>query len=147
MVTAALDVDRFQQAKGEIQRAGATLGSIVSANIAFTNNLDKIETIQPDGEIEDADGGTAMASGDLVARYDSLTLANDSTNQTPVELIFKWTYGSDYLLELTVPRVFLPRAKKPISGPGGVQATYNWQSSGENEACFQAKLVNDVATY
>jgi hypothetical protein len=47
---------------GEIRRDGVKLGSIVSADIAFTNNLDKIETIQPDGEIEGADGGTAMAS-------------------------------------------------------------------------------------
>src|SRR5690606_37044123 len=65
----ALTLDRFAQATGTIKREGSAIGSIVSADIGFTNNLDKIETIQPDGEIEGADGGTAMASGSIVARY------------------------------------------------------------------------------
>lgn len=142
----ALALERFAQASGQITRAGAKLGSIVSATIGFTNNLDKIDTIQPDGEIEGADGGTAMATGSIVARYDSDTLVTDASNGEPVELSWAWTFG-DYSLTLTCPRVFLPRVKRPITGPGGVQATYNWQASGEEGPCLTATLVNDKATY
>lgn len=146
-LVAALDLDRFAQATGQIKREGVKLGSIVSADVSFTNNLDKIETIQPDGEIEGADGGTAMASGSLTARYDSDTLATDASNGTPVELSWEWAFGADGVLVLACPRVFLPRVKRPITGPGGVQATYNWQASGEDGPCLTATLTNDVATY
>lgn len=146
VLAAALEVSRFAQFSGEIKREGVRLGSIVSANLAFTNALDKIETIQPDGEIEDADGGTARATGNIVSRYSSLQLQLDATNKIPVELSFGWSFG-DFGLTFTVPRVFLPRVKNPINGPGGVQATYNWQASGEGEPCLTALLVNDKATY
>lgn len=143
----AMQLDRFAQATGTIKRAGVTLGSIVSADIAFTNNLDKIETIQPDGEIEGADGGTASSSGSVVARYADDTLVNDASNGDPVELAWSWAFGTDFSLTLQCPRVFLPRVKRPITGPGGVQATYNWQASGEGAACMTATLINDKTSY
>ena len=146
VLATALDVDRYAQFSGEIKREGTRLGSIVSANLAFTNALDKIETIQPDGEIEDADGGTARATGNIVSRFSSHQLQLDATNKTPVELSFGWSFG-DFSLIFTIPRVFLPRVKRPITGPGGVQATYNWQASGEGEPCLTALLVNDKASY
>jgi hypothetical protein len=43
-----LDVARFAQATGEIKKDGVQLGSVVAASLAFSNNLDKVETIQPD---------------------------------------------------------------------------------------------------
>lgn len=146
-LAAALVMSRFPQARGKIAREGVKLGSIVSADLGFTNNLDKIETIQEDGEIEDADGGTAMASGSLVARYDSDTLRLDASNGEPVSLSWGWRFGEDFSLVLACPRVFLPKVKHPITGPGGVQATYNWQSSGEGGPCLTATLINDVAAY
>lgn len=147
VLAAVLEMSRFPQARGKIEREGVKLGSIVSADFGFTNNLDKIETIQEDGEIEDADGGTATASGSLVARYDNDILRLDASNGLPVELSWGWTFGADFSLVLTCPRVFLPRVKHPITGPGGVQATYNWQSSGQDGPCLTATLTNDVATY
>lgn len=146
-LAAALEVSRFAQFTGEIKREGTRLGSIVSAQIGFTNNLDKIDTIQPDGEIEDADAGTARSTGNIVSRFSSHQMADDATDKTPVELSFGWTFGPDFSLIFTVPRVFLPRVKRPISGPGGVQATYNWQSSGEGAPCLTATLINDKASY
>ncbi len=143
----ALALDRFAQATGEIKREGVTLGSIVSADVNFTNNLDKIETIQPDGEIEDADGGIAMATGSMTARFANNTLVTDATSQEPVELSWSWSFGEDFSLILTCPRVFLPRVKRPIQGPGGVQATFNWQASGEGGPSLIAELINDVASF
>ena len=142
-----LAVRRFRQATGEIKREGTKLGSIVSAEVSFTNNLDKVETIQPDGEIEDVDPAKAMATGNLVTRYDSLTLHNDATNNTPVELSFGWALSGGYSLIFNMPRVFLPRKKTPIEGPNGVQSSLNFLASGAEGACITATLVNDVATY
>lgn len=145
-VAAALALTRFRQATGEIKREGVTLGSIVSAEVNFTNSLDKVETIQPDGEIEDADPAQAMVSGSIVSRYSSLTLHQDAINGEPVELTFGWTAGAHSLL-FTVPRAFLPRVKTPIEGPGGIQSSANFMGSGAEEASFTATLVNDVESY
>lgn len=149
-VAAALAVARFRQAVGEIKREGVTLGSIVSAELSFTNNLDKVETIQPDGEIEDADPAQAAVSGSIVSRYNSLTLYNDAVNGEPVELSFGWAMsigGDDYSLTFTVPRAFLPRVKTPIEGPAGIQSSANFIGSGQGDAAFVAELINDVASY
>ena len=143
----ALAVSRFRQATGEISRDGTRLGSITSAQIAFTNNLDKVETIQPDGEIEDADGAKAMVSGNLTARYDSLALYTAAKNGTPVDLSFKWALGASHSLELVVPRAFLPMKKTPIEGPAGIQSSTDFMGSGEGTNCFEATLINDVASY
>lgn len=144
---AALGVSRFRQAVGEIKREGVKLGSIVSAEVSFTNNLDKVETIQPDGEIEDADPAQAMSNGTIVSRYDSLTLYNDAVNGAPVELSFGWTLAGGYSLNFVVPRAFLPRVKTPVEGPNGIQSSANFMGSGEGGNCFVATLVNDVASY
>ena len=146
-LASALAVSRFRQATGEIKRGGTRLGSIVDAQVSFTNNLDKMEGIQPDGEIEDVDPATARATGTITSRYDSLTLHNDATNGTPVELTFGWTIGANYSLLFTVPRVLLPRSKTPIEGPAGVQSSMNFSGSGASGASFTATLVNDVASY
>lgn len=143
----ALAVSRFRQATGAIKREGVTLGSIVSAELSFTNNLDKVETIQPNGEIEDADPAQAMVSGSITSRYSSLTLHQDATNGEPVELSFGWTMAGGYSLLFTVPRAFLPRVKTPIEGPNGIQSSANFMGSGAEEASFTAELVNDVASY
>lgn len=146
-LAAALAVTRFRQAIGEIKREGASLGSIVSAELSFTNNLDKVETIQPDGEIEDADPAKFMGTGSVTQRYNSLTLYNDATNGSPVELSFGWAIGAGTSLLFTFPRVFLPRVKTPIDGPNGVQSTANFMASGASGAAMTAVLTNDVASY
>jgi len=147
VLATALALARFRQATGEITREGTKLGSIVSAELNYTNNLDKVETIQPDGEIEDADPAQAMASGSITARYDSLTLHNDATNRTPVSLTFGWTLAGGYSLIFTAPRVFLPRVKTPIDGPSGIQSSHNWMASGQDGNCLTVELINDVASY
>lgn len=145
-LAAALPVSRFRQATGEIKREGVAIGSIVSSELSYTNNLDKVETIQPDGEIEDADPGQAMASASIVTRFDSNQHYTDAVNGTPVELSFGWTQGAHSLL-FTMERVFLPRVRQPIQGPGGIQATMDVMASGQDGNCLTATLVNDVDSY
>lgn len=139
---------RFPQAVGYVKKDGVALGSVVSAGLTFSNDLEKIETIQPDGRIEDSDPGQAMMSGDIVVRFkDTLLLAAASTSPpTPVALEFGWVLGA-YSLIFSLPRVFLPRPKRPITGPKGIQATYNWQGSGALGYVLTATLSNDVTSY
>lgn len=140
-------VDRFSQAVGEIKKDGVQLASIVEAEFTFSNNLDPVETIRPDGMIEDVDPGKATASGSITAKFADTTLLTAAASGEPFELTFGWVKGDSSLL-FTLERVFLPkRAKKPVTGPGGVQATFNWQASGADGNVVTAVLTNDMVSY
>lgn len=141
-----VSIERFAQATGSITKDGVALGSVQSAEFTYSNNLDPVDTIQESGEIEDADPAMATSSGSIVVRFKDHTLLAAATGRDPVALTFGWTFEA-YSLVFTLPRVFLPRVKRPISGPAGVQATFNWQGSGADGHVMTVELVNDVAAY
>jgi hypothetical protein len=139
---------RFAQASGSIWIDDLQVGSIVEASFTFTNNLDKIETIQPDGEIEQADPGMPAASGQLRTRFADHTLLTRAISRTPVTIEHKWVVG-DYSLLIRFPRVFLPRPKREISGPGGIMADFDWQASGQTsfKRMMRAMLTSPVQSF
>lgn len=138
---------RFSQAVGEVKRNGTQLASVVGAEFTYSNNLDKVETIRPDGEIEDADLGKASVSGSITLKFANTTMLTAAKTGLPMEISFGWVKGDNSLL-FTLERVFLPRlAKKPITGPGGIQATFNFQASGEDGHVLSAVLTNEVTDY
>jgi hypothetical protein len=141
-----LAVTRFAQATGEITQDGVQLGSVVAATLNYSNNLDKVETIQPDGEIEDADPGMSGGTGNVTVRFKDQVLLNKAKGREPVELTFGWTFGAFSLL-FSYERAFLPRSKRPITGPAGIQASFDWQASGADGNVCTVELVNDVASY
>jgi hypothetical protein len=140
-----LTTERFAQATGEITQNGVTLANVVSAELAFSNNLDKVETIRPDSEIEDADPGMFTATGNLRVRAADRVLLDAATGRDPIDLTFGWTFERRSLL-FTLPRVFLPRPKRPIEGPGGIEAEFAWQASGADGNAMTAVLTNDRAS-
>jgi hypothetical protein len=144
---AALETARFPQATGFVRKGGQPLGSVLAATLTYSNNLEPVETIQGDGRIEDSDPGMAQGSGAITLKFADLAMLNAATNGEPVDLEFGWAIGA-FSLIFTVPRVFLPRPKKPITGPSGIQIELNWQSAkGDGGFAMQAALKNDVASY
>lgn len=137
---------RFAQATGSISRNAAVLGSVVQAEITFSNNLETVDTIQADGRIEDADPGMVMVGASITTRYADTMLMDDATSQAPVALSFGWVNGP-YSLTFAMPRVFLPRTKRPVEGPGGIQAQATVQASGALASAMTVTLVNDVPSY
>ncbi len=57
--TTGWNLQRFGHFNGSIKRNGTSLGNIVSADIQYANNLDRIETIRSDGRIDGADPSIA----------------------------------------------------------------------------------------
>ncbi|MEZ0252616.1 MAG: phage tail tube protein [Methylobacteriaceae bacterium] len=142
-------VERFSPFQGKITRAGADLGSVVSADFTYSNNLDKVETIRGDGRIEDADPGMVMMSGNITVRFANTLLLDQATAGTPVELTFGWVTDANRSLVFEVPAVYLPRAKTPVTGPAGVQATFAWQAAKDMTLgkTVIATLRNNVPSY
>jgi hypothetical protein len=142
-----LVVERFAQATGQVRKDGVQLGSVVAADFTYSNNLDKVETIVPDGMIEYADPGNSTCTGTVTLKFADTTMLTAAASGTPMELTFGWTKGTSALL-FTLGRVFLPKkAKKPVQGPGGIQATFNFQASGGSGPVLVAALTNNVASY
>ena len=142
----AVTIERFAQATGQIKQGSSVLANIVSADFTFSNNLDKVEVIRADGRIAGADPGVVGMSGSITARFADTTLLDAATAGTPIDLNFGWVKGA-YSLVFDVPRVFLPRVKRPVTGPAGIQVGFNWQASGQGGHACTATLLSDVATY
>lgn len=144
-----LDLIRFGHFNGSIKRNGTSLGNVVSAQITYANNLDRIETIRSDGMIDGADPTIAALTGSIEVRIADMTLVNQAIAGTPCELEFAYTLVSGESLTVTVHAVYLPRPRLEISGPQGIQATFDWQAARDATLGRMATitLVNDIEEY
>ncbi|ALK09003.1 phage tail tube protein [Blastochloris viridis] len=142
-------LERFSQFSGAIRRDGVPLGNVVSGTFTYANGLDKVEIIRSDGRIAGADPAMLAVTGQIGVRFADTTLLDLAVGGTAVELVFEWSISASKLLRFVAHAVYLPRPKLPISGPGGVQATFDWQAAKHStlgKTCT-ATLINDVASY
>ena len=143
------ELKRFGHFNGSITRNGAALGNLVSAEITYANNLDRIETIRSDGRIDGADPSIAALTGRVEVRFADQTLVNQAIAGDPCELEFAYSWPSGESFTFTVHAVDLPRPRIEIGGPQGAQATFGWQAARDQRTgrmCI-ATLVNDVEDY
>jgi len=142
-------IERFTQFTGQIRRDGVPLGNVVSGQFSYANGLDKVEVIRPDGRIAGADPAMLAVTGQVGVRFADTSLLDLAVAGTPIELVFEWSIAAGKLLRFTVHNVNLPKPKLPITGPAGVQATFDWQASEHPvlaKTCT-ATLVNDLSAY
>jgi len=146
---AELALKRFGHFNGGVIRNGVALGNVVSAEISYTNNLDRIETIRSDGRIDGADPSIAALTGRIEVRFADQTLVSQAINGDPAEIEFAYALPSGEAFTFTIHAVYLPRPRIEISGPQGVQATFDWQAARDaslGRMCT-ATLINDVESY
>jgi len=146
---ASLELKRFGHFNGAITRNGTALGNVVSAEITYANNLDRIETIRSDGRIDGADPSIAALTGRIEVRFADQTLVTQAINGEACEMEFAYVLPSGDSFTFTVHAVYLPRPRIEISGPQGVQANFDWQAARDSVVgrMCTATLVNDVETY
>ena len=67
----------------------------------------------------------------------------------PCELEFGYALLSGESFTFTVHAVYLPRPRIEISGPQGVQATFDWQAARDSVVgrMCTATLINDIEVY
>ncbi|MDD3371504.1 MAG: phage tail tube protein, partial [Alphaproteobacteria bacterium] len=144
-----LTMTRFNQFQGAVKKDGVQLGNVTGAQLTYTNNLEKIETIRDDGKIDGADPTVAALTGSIEVRFADTSLIDAATNNTPVELTFGYTIDADRSIIFKAHEVYLPKPKLSISGPGGVHASFNWQAAKNTTQgrMLSVILTNDVETY
>ena len=125
----SLALQRFGHFNGAITRNGSPLGNVISAEVTYSNGLDRIETIRNDGRIEGADPGMAALTGRVEVRFADTALITQAIDGTPCELVFAWSLGANASFTFTAHAVYLPRPRIEIPGPQGIQATFDWQAA------------------
>jgi hypothetical protein len=142
-------LQRFGSFNGSVQRNGTDLGNIVSASLKYSNTLDRVETLRDDGQIEGLDEGVSSLGGQLVARFDGSALYDQAIDGSACSLSFTYEISASVKLTITAHEVYLPRPRKEVSGPAGVQVTFDWQAAksiGLGQM-MTAVLINGVESY
>jgi len=142
-------LQRFGHFNGAIKRNGTALGNIVSADLTYSNNVERIETIRSDGRIDGADPSIAALTGKIDVRFADNTLMTQALNGTSASLEFSWVISANVSLTITAHAVYLPRPRVEIQGPQGIQASFDWQAAYDSVAGQMCTVVlkNQVANY
>ncbi|PRX29960.1 hypothetical protein SAMN05216257_10921 [Meinhardsimonia xiamenensis] len=142
-------LQRFGHFNGAIKRNGTALGNIVSADLTYANNVERIETIRNDGRIDGADPSIAALTGKIDVRFADTTLMDQALNGTSASLEFSWVISANVSLTITAHAVYLPRPRVEIQGPQGIQASFDWQAAYDSVAGQMCTVVlkNAVASY
>lgn len=130
-------------------RHAAALAGVTGGSLTFSNNLERIRVIREDRKIGAADPTFASAQGPISVRFDGSTLVEEVTNRDRVALEYGFTFADGYCVRFDLPRVFLPKPIDAVSGPGGVEGSFEWcgaYDQGES-TLLRARLLNDVASY
>ena len=115
--------------------------------------MQAVPTIRNDALIEGVDPTQISITGNIDVRLADTTLIDDALNNTAIELELAYKMagldGNNFSLTWTFHEVYLPRPKVPISGPGGVQTSFNWQGVYDDGLSKSVTVVlkNDVISY
>ena len=141
-----LDFKRISQFQGAISRGGTAVANLTAGSLTYANNLEKIETIRSDGLIDGADPTVASLTGTIEVRFADTTLIDLASNGTAVDLEFAYRISDDLKLTFEAHEVYLPKPTLAVEGPGGVQASFDFQGArNETEGrMLTVTLVNDL---
>lgn len=142
-------LQRFSNFQGSVNRNGSLLGSLVSAEFNWSNNLERIETVRGDGLIDGIDPTMASLTGRLTMRLADMTMINDAIAGTPSEIVASWSLGANASFAFTAHAVHLARPRVPVQGPQGVQVTFDFVGAraASPPRMATAVLVNTITGY
>lgn len=141
-----LTFSRISQFQGGIKSGGERIANLTAGSIAYSNNMEKIETIRDDGLIDGADPTIAALTGSIDVRFADTTLIDKAADGEPVDLEFSYVLAAGLSLKITAHEVYLPKPKLAVTGPGGVQASFDFRGA-RNVAAGQmltVTLLNDL---
>jgi hypothetical protein len=142
-------LQRFGSFNGAIKRDTVALANIVSGQLTYSNGVERVETIRADGLIDGADPTIASLRGNITTRFADTTLLDQAIAGTACVLEFSWTINANLSLVWTAHSVFLPRPKQPVTGPGGIEASFDWIAAKAASPARMCTVVlkNQTASY
>ena len=95
------------QGRGTIKKAGVQLAGVTAGNLTFSNTLERVRTIRPDGKIDAADPTLASCNGQMTVRFDGTTLVAEASSGDPISIEYGFSTAQGYLpvsyTHLTLP--------------------------------------------
>jgi hypothetical protein len=142
----SLSFSRISQFQGSIKRGGSAIANLTAGSLSYSNTLEKIETIRDDGRIEGADPTIAALTGRIDVRFADTTLIDPAAAGAPVDLEFAYTPSAAAKVLFTAHEVYLPKLRLAVEGPGGVQASFDFQGAWNETAgaMLTVALTNDL---
>jgi len=144
-----LVIERFTNFSAQVSRDGVPLANLTGGTYNYANGLDPVRVIRPDGRIAGVDPGVIAVTGKNDMRFADTTFIDLAVNNTPVEFVHEWAITSAKKLRIVTHYAFLPKPKTPVTGPGGIQASFDWQAAKHPvlaKTCT-ATLINDKPSY
>jgi hypothetical protein len=142
-------LQRFSPFNGAITRDSVALANVISADVEYMNNLDRVETIRADGLIDGIDPSIASLKGKLSMRFADLNLFNQAISGAPCSLVFSHSIGPSASFTFTAHAVYLERPTTPVEGPRGIDVDFDFMAAlavSPARLCT-AVLTNTVALY
>lgn len=120
----------------------------------YSNQLERYDPLNGTAYPDAFDPGDAQASGSFTVRYEDATYDDIADAETAQPWEFGWIapnglgVGVPASLGVLLNHARIDRAPLPISGPGRLLATYNFQAEqSDDDPAVTVTLVNDVEGY
>lgn len=134
---------------GAIRIDGVAAGSILSARLMFETGA-TVERYVDGDAFASAIALTedAKFTGEIRVRYTGQTLEAIADAKTAKQLEFEWSKGANNAITFDAGSAFLEPAGAPVTGPGGMEATFAFRASQTSSANMLAvTLKNQIASY
>ena len=145
---AAIELRRFGQYQATIDRDGSPLGNVPSLELNFSNNMEAADTAGNGGMLAGIDPGMTSLTGKATTRFADTVLLTQAVDGTSCELEVGFVNGADSLT-MTLHEVYLSRPAREITGPQGIQCSFDLMGAKASSPArmMTAVLVNDIASY
>jgi len=135
----------------QIDRGGGlqTLAYATSFNLDWSNGLEAIPEVGDGGVIQAIDPGAPSLSGSFNVRFANFDNYDAALNNGTASLELMWELAANRYVKFTIHRLRLPKVKHSITGPGGIEASYDWRGeldTGQG-ASLTVELANAQADY
>ena len=139
----------FHQKVNSLKKDASDLAKIMAFSLTVANNYDVDRFVGGNGEIGCIAPGIASARGSLRARFIDASLHQLATNATIFDLEAGWTNSEAQKLLFELDQAELLRGGRSISGPGGVEKTYEVVGSKDPAEgdMLRVTLVNAISAY
>lgn len=141
----------FQQRQYTVQIDGSALGNCTAFTLNYANGMEPYYGLNSADSIEAIEEAAATCSGSFTVRVseDAVTLINNALTETAHSLLLKLQVSSTQLIQFTAHNVILDRPTIGVSGPGGVDVSFNFiaRYDATGGEMLEVILKNQTATY
>lgn len=129
---------------------GTQMGDLLGLDLNFSNNVEPYNTMSGDNFPLEVDPGFVTIGGTMRLRTRDATFRALSAANAVDDLVIVIPHASDAtnrLLQITIPQARLSAQGAQISGPGGIEESFNWQGEQTSgAAAMQVVLKNGTAS-